>query len=105
MTDQMKMDLKQGRGLRDEGMALAAMSRTELLAKAREIAFGIASRRGVVTIDDVRLEMKLPPGKTNSQNWIGSVFKTRDWEHTGQVYSSELPSNHARLIRVWRLAP
>ena len=102
---QLRFDLDQGHALRDEGMAIAALNRAEFLAETRDEAVRIARAQGYVTIDDVRRAVHVPPGTTNSQNWIGSVFKDRRFAWTGRMKKSEIPSNHGRLIRIWSLRP
>lgn len=100
---QLRFDLDQGEALRDEGMAMAALTQSELLAEARDEAVRIARAQGYVTIDDVRRAAHVPPGTTNGQNWIGSVFKDKRFVWTGRMKKSEIPSNHGRMIRVWSL--
>jgi hypothetical protein len=98
-----QLNLKLGRELRDQGMNLAAMNRQQALQFARRAAAQLARVNGTVTSDDVRRAIQLGKGRSNGQNWIGSIFKTPEFVWTGQVVQSALPGNHARLIRVWRL--
>ena len=104
MTEQLQLDLKVGKKLRDEGMTLASMTNKELLQAARAVARELCYQQGFCTSDDVRRAMRLP-AKTerDRQQWIGSIFKHPDFEFTGRVRMSAIKSNHARLIRVWQL--
>ena len=88
--------------LKNRGMELAAQKRPELLKIARIIAKEIAVSQGTVTADDVASELdsralpRLGPA-------AGSLFKTADFEWTGQRVFSEQAANHGREIRVWKL--
>ena len=99
----MEYDLEQGKQLKLEGMERAAVRRRSDLEIAREIAKKIAlsrvSRR--CTSDMVRRELSRDYGIESLGNATGSLFKTRDWTFTGDFVQSKLPSNHARIIRVW----
>jgi hypothetical protein len=67
-------------------------------AKAREIV----RERGVVWVDELRTwaaESGLEPKHCNA--W-GAVFKGEEWESCG-MQKSAVPSNRARMVRVWRL--
>ena len=103
MAKQLDLDLKQGLQLKDTGMSLAAMDKTELLETARDIAEDIALKRGEVTIDDVRFRMNIPKTQTNKANWIGSVFRDDRFVWTHKVRPSAIPSNHGRMIKIWTL--
>lgn len=92
--------------LKDEGMALAAEKRQELLHWVREIAVSICRQRGVVTADDVGkyvydkhqidIAKRLGPA-------MGSLFKDSRFEFTGSRVKSARKKNHAREVKVWRL--
>ena len=107
---QLELNLSLGEKLRDEGMERAATaepegetSREELIELCRETARDLLSRElSEVTIDEVRSKLNLYKGPPNSQNWIGSVFRHKDFEATGKVRKSQLPSNRASLVRVWK---
>ena len=87
-----------------DGMAVAASARLAMLHKAREIARDLARRHGTVHMDMVNMELerrgidpcRLGPG-------AGSLFKSLEWEFTGEFVKSARMTNHSRLLRVWRL--
>jgi len=86
-----------------DGMAVAADHAPHLLGKAREIAVEIALSRGVVTADDVGLELARRGWPNCLGPAAGSIFKTKDWAFTGTFVSSTRVTNHSRLLRVWKL--
>lgn len=104
MSEPLQMDLGLGRAARDDGMAQAAQRGWTPLQQARAVAYGLCRANGSVTIDDVREAMKIQSGEPGQANWIGSVFRGADFEPTGEFVQSRIPGNHARAIRVWRLA-
>lgn len=76
------------------------MSKTELLQRARTIALQLANTNGTVTADDVAKRLDAPLGPL-----AGSVFKTGDFEFTGERVRSQQKNNHSRELKVWRLTP
>jgi hypothetical protein len=101
--DQLEFDLGKGRRRRDEGMASAARPQVQRLELARSAAADIARERGSVTTDEVRMQLGLTPGRSNEQNWMGSIFRDERFEWSGEVVLSKIPASHARMIKVWRL--
>jgi hypothetical protein len=102
---QLELDLDGGVELREEGMAQAATNRQEMLELSRDVAEEIARSNGVVTSDDVRYRLNLAPSNNLcSQNWMGSMFRDPRFTWTGDYVNSKIRRNHARPIRVWRLA-
>lgn len=101
----LNFDLNEGERRKEEGLALAALSRKQLLELARLCAVRIARERGVVSFDDVFFAMveegidPLPLG-----NAAGCVFRGKQFVFTGHWEKSRRVSNHARVNRVWRLA-
>lgn len=85
------------------GMAVAADHAPYLLGKAREIAKEIALKQGVVTSDDVSLELARRGWPDCLGPAAGSIFKTKDWAFTGEFVNSTRVTNHSRLLRVWKL--
>ena len=68
----------------------------------RQFAVRWASNYGTVTSDVLRhyaTEQHITPHHPNC--W-GAIFRGNMWEHVG-FKQSELVSNHARWIRVWRV--
>ena len=103
MNDQLKLDLNEGEKLKAEGMERAAMSGKEMLELCRDTARDILhTGRSDVTMDEIRAKLNLDKNATNSQNWMGSVFRHPDFEATGEFRKSKIPSNHAHCNRVWR---
>jgi len=102
--NQLQLSLAEGKRLKDEGMTLAAMSRAELLKKARDVAYVLCEKHGTCTTDDVRYALDLRPAdKANQQNWIGSIFRDSRFEATGEYVKSKIARNHAAVIQIWRL--
>ncbi len=95
-------DGKEGDRLKREGMALAAGKRMGLLQMARAEACEIGKQKRLVTADDVGRVMKSMYGIESIGPATGSLFKTRDWEWTGQWKKSVRKTNHSRMIRIWR---
>lgn len=85
--------------LKFKGMAAAAASRSELLAKARLIAIEFATKHGEVSADDIQ---KIIAPETLG-NAAGSLFRGPRWHFTGRWTPSTKPSNHAHLNRIWSL--
>jgi len=84
---------------RDIGIRRVAESNREFLESARAIAKRLARYR-TITCDDVRKVCSVQPKHSNS--W-GALFKTKDWEWTGQYRKSALVQGHGNMQRVWRL--
>lgn len=105
---QLELDLGAAREQRDLGMARAAAAGNNkaLLAISREVAEEIAAKKGTVTCEDVRAALTLVPQhhRRDSQNWMGSMFKDRRFEWTGEYVTCRIPCNHANRHKVWRLA-
>lgn len=102
--EQMKIvfDAKQGEEAKEAGIALAEEHHAADLDFAREIALQIGLRQDTVSADDVQLwlfkngyQMLGPEG--------GHLFEAGLWEWTGDWVKSQRVSNHARMLRVWRL--
>jgi len=89
---------------RRKGMAKAAETREPILQVARRLAIEISRIRGKVTADDVQkalIRRGYHPSELGPA--AGSIFKTGDFEFTGEWIKSERVSNHSRYLRVWRL--
>ena len=87
---------------KEEGMDKAAEGNEALLAVAREIAVGIARTKGTVHADDVGKEMARR-GLPGLGPAAGHVFRNEQFVWTGEWYESTRVTNHARMLRVWRL--
>ena len=100
---ELQMDLLGGLTEKKKGMELAAMGRQEILAYCRDVAVFLCRRDGTTNSDEVRRYADLPPIGSNRQNWMGSIFKDRRFEPTGQVVNSTIKRNHGATIRIWKL--
>ena len=61
-----------------------------------------------VTADDAvviheELERGSPMPVTGPRVWLGSLFKSKEWEFTGRWVTSSRPENNGRQQRCWRL--
>ena len=83
-------------------MALAADAVPTLLDRARDFAVEIAACKGTDTADDVSEWLELN-GYPDLGPAAGSLIRGPDWEFTGRFVQSTRKTNHARLLRVWRL--
>jgi hypothetical protein len=91
-------DLQRAIRLKNAGIERAAGNRAELLSEARRYAISIAKLKGTVTADDIgRAGFELGPA-------AGAVFKDPRFKWTGEFRKSAKVKNHARLLRVWKLA-
>lgn len=100
---------KTGIQLKLDGMKRAKRKRSLVLQQAKLIAGRIAARRQSreCSIDDVYEYMEnvyegLHFHPRALGNAAGSVFKGSEWEFV-RFEPSTRPSNHGRIIRVWRL--
>ena len=93
-----------GEQLKIEGMEIAADNRQQLLELARNIAktIAISNPSRTCTADKVGRILKEQYGIDTLGPAAGSLFKTSDWEFTGQFIKSKRITNHARLLRVWK---
>lgn len=100
-----QFDLFEGIKLKEEGQNKAALSKKYILELAREHAYKIALNNPLreCSIDDVQRIM-IKDGIDLGMA-AGSVFKGKDWEHTGKYVRTHRKSSHARNISVWRLKP
>lgn len=97
-------DLISGLAKKEEGKALAAANRHDLLEIARDIAVRLAKEYGTVTADDVGRELEKDNIRVEDVGpAMGSLFAGKQWEFTGQRVKSSRVSNHARELKVWRL--
>lgn len=98
-----QFDLFEGLRQKEKGMALAADNRAGHLSIARSIAVRLAAQSPSRTVcaDDVQrelIELGIDLGPA-----AGSIFRGREWAWDGQWKKSARVSNHARMLRVWRL--
>ena len=102
MTQTDLFDAAESRRRKERGMALAADAAPTLLDRARAYAQATAIVRGSVTADDVS-EWLEQQGLPDLGPAAGSLFRGPEWEFTGRFVQSTRKTNHARLLRVWRL--
>ncbi len=102
MTQSDLFDAAESRRRKERGMALAADAVPTLLDRARFFAAGLSVLQGDVTADDVSEWLELN-GYPDLGPAAGSLFRGPEWEFTGRFVQSTRKTNHARLLRVWRL--
>ena len=86
--------------LRDQGIQQVAQNNEQFLEVARNIARSLAECRIEITADDVRKDCPIEPLHPNA--W-GAVFKTNEFEWTGEYRRSALVQGHGNMQRIWRL--
>lgn len=86
----------------EQAINILEHTRADFLNECRTIAYLIARGRHnrSVTIDDVREQIKLPPGMDGRV--FGAVFNSKEWEAVGFVKSRQ-SINHHRPITVFQL--
>ncbi len=103
---QLVFDAKLGEELKNRGMNVAATKRQAVLQKARQAVKEIAiSRPGrCVTADDAQrwlIQNGHHPAELG--NAAGSLFRSQEWEFTGNWTKSVRVSRHRNILRIWRL--
>jgi len=98
--NQLDFSLPEAIVLRDKGINQVADNNEHFLEVARFHARDQARRRGAITADDVRKVCPLDPLHPNA---YGAIFKSGEWEWTGQYRRSHAVSRHGGMQRVWRL--
>ena len=102
--DRVTFNSERGEQGKEQGLALASLSRKELLVLAREVAVKVARQQGWVSYDDVffaLLDAGVNPALLG--NAAGSVFNDERFVFTGAWEKSRRVSNHARANRIWTL--
>ena len=90
-----------GECLKQAGQKQVSANNEMFLADMRGAAVRIATEKGSVTCDDLReLAVKMGISPSHPNAW-GTIFRGI-WRVEGLV-RSRIPSNHSRLIRVWKL--
>lgn len=98
---QQEFNLTEGQQRRDDGIAIAESNHPSGIEIAKQVAKELAEQRGEITADDVQAEMHFRG--INLCNAAGGIFRGKQWEWTGRVVKSARISNHARILRVWKL--
>ena len=98
-------NLDEARRLKEEGIKQAANNPMRPLDHARIFATLAVRKYGEVTADDVYRAFKDRDMDFDTLgNAAGAIFRGPEWQFTGKWRASTRPSNHARMLRVWRLA-
>ena len=103
----MDFNLVEGELEKERGMRISAARRQGLLRLAREIAKMLARRNPQRLTDADQVQREMPiwfPDFEPQQlgNAAGSIFRGTEWRWVGWK-KSERVSNHARMIRIWKL--
>ena len=96
---------KTGEELKRDGMDAAASNAVAQawLERARERAYQIAKRNGTVNADEVREACEAAGDTAPSPQVCGSVFKV-GFVFTGERIKSTHKDNHARELKLWKIA-
>ena len=97
-------DINEATVRKEEGLVTASLTRKDLLDVAKIIAARLAWKNGTVTYDDVFKEMRAQGYHPECMgNAAGSVFRGDQFVFTGEWRKSTRVTNHARVIRVWKM--
>lgn len=88
---------------RQIGLSLVSLNAGEFVDRMREYARDVCSTSGVVTTDELREYAERIGISPHHRNAWGAVFRRPEFRPVG-YRPSRLPSNRARVIRVWALA-
>lgn len=84
---------------KETGMAVAADANREILEEFRRIALSLPMYE--VSIREVRDEAIAQGVEFIPGNWMGSVFKTSDWEWSGKFVATNHVKSHCHMVRSW----
>ena len=101
MSDQLSFWGK-GEARKEAGIASVEANNPTFCERMRKRAIEIASEKGTVTSDDLRLYGKAMGIVPNHPNAWGAIFRGKLWTAVGHE-KSKLNSNHSREIRVWAI--
>lgn len=100
--EQSSFDFQAAERAREIGMAEAFESKRALVEYARGLAFKIAERQMVVTMDDVQYALECEGISVFALgNSAGGLFERSKWEAVGFVKSARVHSHGNRLTQ-WR---
>ncbi len=102
MREQCLFDWVVSQDAKDQGMARAANANTDL-EKAREIARELCQIHGSCDADQVGRLLFDRYGITSLGPAAGSIFKSGEFEPTGEYVRSARKTNHRRMLFKWRL--
>lgn len=98
MTNQLTLT---GEVLKQAGLDLVEANNETFVETMRTIAKGLSLLHGEVTTDDLRRAAEKAHLKPKHPNSWGAIFRGAGWVVIGRR-PSELDTNHAREIRVWK---
>lgn len=93
--------MSQGDMLKRYGLDLVEKHNPDFVMLCRKYAKSHSIKHGNVTSDDIRLWANLNDIYPLHQNAWGAIFKDGKWERVGFM-KSRIPSNHSRIISIWR---
>lgn len=102
---QLLFDSGASEAAKNQGMAQAAENKRSLLEYARKIAVELAKVRGIITADDVQMELHRRGISIRALgSAAGSLFADKKvWQWTGDFVKSKRTHSHSNLLRAWRL--
>lgn len=95
-----QLSFEDAQRLKDLALGDLEQKYPDFLARARQVAQGIALREGEVTADDVREVLSIPVDIHPSV--MGALFRGPQWKRIGYRPSSQ-PQRKGSTIGVWRL--
>ena len=84
-------------------MKAAAERNAGVLEMARKIAVGIAESHPDRICTSAQVGEYLQARGFELGNYMGSLFRGKHWERTGQMVQSTRAEAHSRLVSIWRL--
>lgn len=91
-----------------EAMKRLSTKSPYLISRGRSIAEAQAHRDGSTHSRKVRAEMKEKGliAEEQSEFWIGAIFRSAEFEWTGEYYhySDSSRNIHERTVKIWKLA-
>lgn len=97
-----QFNIDKGEALKEAGVALASNKRSAELEIAQAVARDIAKSAADNTCTADQVQAVLLSRGINLGNAAGAIFKGRNWTMVG-VKKSARVSNHARILRIWKL--
>lgn len=92
MTEQLELDWQK----------IHEMTKPEYLAKARAAALKLLETQETITVNDVREVCPLPDGMEGRV--MGALFRTKEFEATGEIVRSNRSTCNHRPIQKFRRA-
>jgi hypothetical protein len=90
-----------GDTLKQQGLDLVESHTTDFCSTMRRAAKACCMVRGHVTTDYLREYAACHDIEPHHPNAWGAIFRGKHWVPVGFT-KSRLPSNHSRIIRVWK---